>query len=245
MGLLDFFSEQAADWDLAAVATFVDENAAFLMQKGLYDIPARRAGHYAKVLFGEPEFQRAVEVSRWRAYPLGLAIVGEAVEGVLRERFPDARVARLLSEHVLAAVRSLPGARRPWRRGMADCRVRIGARLQLIGLHPPKRVIDIPEQWIQSYFDLMPIHEKLRGRDFPTTRNYLRAQLCNIHQEFVDRLDAAAVSASFETSGVAWTRASAIRPGVVLPYRPFAPRSPGSCLLSKIRLTPPARMRLR
>ena len=82
-------------------------------------------------------------------------------------------------------------------------RSELDRRLQFIGLHPPKRVIDIPEQWIQSYFDLMPIHEKLRGRDFPTTRNYLRAQLCNIHQEFVDRLDAAAISASFERADVA------------------------------------------
>jgi hypothetical protein len=30
----------------------------------------------------------------------------------------------------------------------------------------------------------------------------LRAQLCNIHQEFVDRLDAAAVLASFEQAQV-------------------------------------------
>ena len=36
----------------------------------------------------------------------------------------------------------------------------------------------------RAYFDLMPIHEKLRGRDFPTTRNYLRVTLCNIHDEF-------------------------------------------------------------
>ncbi len=84
-----------------------------------------------------------------------------------------------------------------------DLRAELAHRLQLIGLHPPKRVIDIPEQWAQTYFDLMPIHEKLRGRDFPTTRNYLRVTMCNIHEEFVDRLDAAAVSASFERADVA------------------------------------------
>ena len=32
-----------------------------------------------------------------------------------------------------------------------------------IGLHPPKRAMDIPEPFAESYFDLMPIHEKLRG----------------------------------------------------------------------------------
>ena len=54
------------------------------MQKGLYEYSRARAGHYSKVLFREPSFQAAVEVSRWRAYPLGLAIVAEAVAGVLR-----------------------------------------------------------------------------------------------------------------------------------------------------------------
>ena len=49
----------------------------------------------------------------------------------------------------------------------------------------------------------MPIHEKLRGRDFPTTRNYLRAQLCNIHDEFVKRLDLPAIAASFGRARVA------------------------------------------
>ena len=62
MGLLDFFRRKPPIRDLAAVATFVDENAAFLMQKGLYEYSRARAGHYAKVLFGEPEFQHAVEV---------------------------------------------------------------------------------------------------------------------------------------------------------------------------------------
>jgi len=203
MGLLDFFRGKPPIRDLAAVAAFVDQNAAFLMQKGLYEYSRARAGHYAKVLFGEPEFQHAVEVARWRAYPLGLAIVAEAVEGVLRQRFPDAPVLPLLSESVLAAFDRYPVPAALGAQEWQELRSELERRLQLIGLHPPKRVIDIPEQWLQSYFDLMPIHEKLRGRDFPTTRNYLRAQLCKIHQEFVDRLDMAAVSASFETAGAA------------------------------------------
>ena len=37
--------------------------------------------------------------------------------------------------------------------------------------------MDIPEPYAQTYFDLMPIHEKLRGRDFATTRNYLKVAL--------------------------------------------------------------------
>ena len=203
MGFLDFFRSKPPIRDLAAVATFVDENAAFLMQKGIYEYSRARAGHYAKVLFGEPEFQHAVEVSRWRAYPLGLAIIAETVEGALRTRIHGAEVLPVLSEQVLDVFDRYPVPAALGADEWQALRSELVRQLQLIGLHPPKRVIDIPEQWAQSYFDLMPIHEKLRGRDFPTTRNYLRAQLCNIHQEFVDRLDAAAVSASFERADVA------------------------------------------
>jgi hypothetical protein len=202
MGLLDYFRGKPLIRDMAAIATFVDENAAFLMQKGIYEFARARAGHYAKVLFGEPEFQRAVEVSRWRAYPLGLAIITETVVGVLRERIRDKDILPVLRERVLAAFDGYPVPAALGADEWLTLRSELARQLQLIGLHPPKRVIDIPEQWAQRYFDLMPIHEKLRGRDFATTRNYLRAQLCNIHQEFVDRLDSAAVSAGFEHAGV-------------------------------------------
>jgi hypothetical protein len=43
---------------------------------------------------------------------------------------------------------------------------------------------------------MMPIHEKLRGRDFQTTRNYLRVSLCNIHDELLDRIDAPVLTAA-------------------------------------------------
>ena len=205
MGLLDIFRRKPPIRDAAAVGAFVDENAAFLMQKGLYEFSRARAGHYAKVLFREPTFQAAVEVSRWRAYPLGLAIVAEAVEGVLRERIAGERgeVLRSLSELVLAAFDRYPVPAALGTDEWQALRAELVRRLQLIGLHPPKRVIDIPEQWAQDYFDLMPIHENLRGRDFPTTRNYLRAQLCNIHDEFVKRLDLPAIAASFDRARVA------------------------------------------
>ena len=205
MGLLDFLRRKPPIRDAAAVGTFVDENAAFLMQKGLYEYSRARAGHYSKVLFDEPTFRTAVEVARWRAYPLGLAMVAEAVEGVLHERIGGERGALLqtLSDQVLAAFDRYPPPQALGRDEWRNLRAELSRRLQLIGLHPPKRVIDIPEQWVQSYFDLMPIHEQLRDRDFPTTRNYLRAQLCNIHGEFADRLDAPAVAASLGHARVA------------------------------------------
>jgi hypothetical protein len=195
MGFLDFLRRKPPIRDAAAVGTFVDENAAFLMQKGLYEYSRARAGHYAKVMFKEPDFHAAVEAARWRAYPLGLAIVAEAVAGVLHERTGGQRGAVLhaLNDQVLAVFDRYPtpGALSAdeWR----NLRAELSRRLQLIGLHPPKRVMDIPEQWALDYFNLMPIHEKLRGRDFETTRNYLRVALCNIHDKFAERLDGPAL----------------------------------------------------
>jgi hypothetical protein len=79
-----------------------------------------------------------------------------------------------------------------WRESRAE----LARRLQLIGLHAPKRAFEICEPWADTYFNLMPIHEKLRGRDYPTIRNYLRVTLCNIHDEFTKRLDVASVAAA-------------------------------------------------
>jgi hypothetical protein len=197
MGLFDFFRRPAAIRDTGGVVEFVDGNAAFLMQKGIYEYSRARAGHYAKVLFSEPEFHTAVEASRWRAYPLGLAMVTELVEGVLRGHVADRHAALdALSVLVLDIFDRYPVPRALGDQAWSELRIELARRLQLIGLQAPKRAMDIPEQWAQTYFDLMPIHEKLRARDFPTTRNYLRVALCNIHDEFVGRLDPAAVAAS-------------------------------------------------
>jgi len=70
--------------EVGQLADFIDEQSCFVAQKGIYEYSRARAGHYAKVLFGEPEFIEAVDRARWRAYPIGLAMVAEVVEGALR-----------------------------------------------------------------------------------------------------------------------------------------------------------------
>ena len=197
MGFLGFFRAAAPIRDAQALADFIDQHAAFLMQKGIYEYSRARAGHYAKVLFRESGFQTAVEQSRWRAYPLGLAMVAELVEGVLRpygaerHRQLDALISVVLSVFDRYPVPAALGEQ-AWR----EARAELARRLQFIGLHAPKRAFDICEPWTDTYFNLMPIHKKLRGPDYPTIRNYLRVTLCNIHDEFTKRLDAPAVAAA-------------------------------------------------
>jgi hypothetical protein len=84
LGLFELFRRPPSIRDAEELADFIDQQAAFLMQKGIYGYSRARAGHYAKILFREQGFQQAVEESRWRAYPLGLAMLAELVEGVLR-----------------------------------------------------------------------------------------------------------------------------------------------------------------
>lgn len=196
MALFDIFRRRHPIRDMRELADFIDGNSAFLVQKAIYEYSRARAGHYSKVLFAEPEFHLAVERSRWRAYPLGLAMVAEVADGVLRthagadRRGLDALMAVVLSVFDRYPVPDSLGEP-TWRALRTD----LERRLQLIGLHPAKRAMDIPEPFAKLYFDLMPIHEKLRGRDFPTTHNYLKVTLCNIHDELSRRVDADAVTA--------------------------------------------------
>lgn len=199
MGFFGFFRARPPIRDAQALADFIDQQSAFLMQKGIYEYARARAGHYAKVLFSEAGFQAAVEASRWRAYPLGLAMVAELVEGVLRPYGAD-RLRQLdaLGDLVLSVFDRYPIPAVLGDQEWSEARAELVRRLGLIGLHAPKRAFDICEPWAETYFNLMPIHEKLRGRDFPTIRNYLRATLCNIHDELTKRLDARVISSMLQ-----------------------------------------------
>jgi hypothetical protein len=195
LGLFDIFRRRPSICDSQSLADFVDQQAAFLVQKGIYEYSRARAGRYAKVLFREAAFLDAVEQSRWRAYPLGLAMVGEVVEGVLRPSYRDDRLRGVAAvrELVLDVFDRYPVPAQLDDEAWRAARVELAHRLDLIGLHPVKRVIDIPETLATAYFELMPIHEKLRGRDFPTIHNYLKVVLLNVHEELTRKLDAPAV----------------------------------------------------
>src|SRR5690606_11514850 len=77
----------------------------------------------------------------------------------------------------------------------AELRTDLVRPLDQIGLHPPKRAMDIPEPHAKDYCALMPIHKSLRNQDFPTLKSYLKVTLCNVHDELTKRLDAPAIAA--------------------------------------------------
>ena len=197
MSLFGFFRRRPPIRSIAELADFIDQNSAFLAQKGIYEFARARAGHYSKVLFHEADFKQAAEVARWRAYPLGLAMVGEAVEAALRPFVGDERQKELdaLSALVLSIFDRYPVPAALGAPTWAALREELARQLGLIGTHAPKRIKDIPERFAETYCALMPIHEKLRESDHPTMRNYLRVTLCNIHDELVQRTDLSAIAA--------------------------------------------------
>ena len=199
--------------DREALADFIDAQAAFITQKGIYEYSRARAGHYAKVLFAEQGFAQSVELARWQAYPLGLSMVGEMVEGVLASQagggMPRREILDLLIAVVLSVFDRYPVPPSIGEEAWQQARRELAHRLDLVSGHAPKRVMDIPEPLAEAYFAMMPIHEKLRGRDFATTRNYLRVCLCNIHDELIEQIDRAAVLDAL-TAGAAASAAGAI-----------------------------------
>jgi hypothetical protein len=202
LSFLGLFRRPAKIQDPVALADFIDAHAAFIAQKGIYEYSRARAGHYAKVLFQEQEFLTAADNARWRAFPLALGMVAEVAEGVLRPHAQD-RLTQLaaLSELVLSVLDRYPVPETVGAQDWSVARAELARRLQLIGLHAPKLVKDIPGALAKAYFDLMPIHHKLKWTDYPTTENYLKITLINAHTELTKRLDAPAVATQLRAGG--------------------------------------------
>lgn len=195
MALLGFFRRRPPISEVTELANFIDQQSAYLVQRYIYDYTHARAGPYSKSLLGRPEFQQMVELSRWGAYPLGLAMIGEMAEGVLR---PHARGERFLGSLTQVVLQVFDGysnvtalERSAWHRARDE----LASKLGQAGMHPPKLVTDIPEPYVERYFNLMPFDKELLTNDLPTTRSYLRLSLTHIRDELVTRMDVPAVAA--------------------------------------------------
>ncbi|ARQ00010.1 hypothetical protein [Pseudorhodoplanes sinuspersici] len=196
MGLLDFLRRSKPPIkDVGQLGDFIDEQSAFLVQKGIYDYTRARSGHFAKVMLTDKGFQNALDRSRWRAYPLGLAMVGETVEGMLAVHSMEDRRATLdpLIKLVLSVFDRYPKPAAvsddEWEQARAD----LALHLQRLSTHPPKRVIDIPEPFAERYFAMMPFDKPFLTPDAPTARSFMQLQLVTVQEELLKRMDAAQI----------------------------------------------------
>ena len=202
MAFFGFFRRRPPIREVADLARFIDEQSAYLVQRYLYDYTNARAGPYTSGLLARPEFQQEMERARWRAYPLGLAMIGEMVEGVLRPYAGNDRHAMIgpLSALVLGIFDRYDVPKAIGTGAWRGAREELALKLEYIGLHPPKSVADIPEPYVERYFNMMPFDEALLSRDVPTTRAYLRLNLINIRDELVKRMNAADMTARLRAS---------------------------------------------
>jgi hypothetical protein len=193
MGFLDFFRRKPPIRDSRALADFIDQQAAFLVQKGIYDYSRARSGHFAKVMLADKGFQSALNRSRWLAFPLGLAMIGETLDAVLAPQAGGDR--RSLLDPLIALVLSVhdryprPEAltEEEWNQGRAD----LALHLERLSTHPPKRIIDIPVPFADRYFAMMPFDKQFLTPDAPTARGFLQLQLVSVSEQLSERMDAA------------------------------------------------------
>ena len=193
MALFGWFRRPPPIREPAELANFIDEHGAFLVQKGIYDYARARSGPYAKSLLAESEFHVTINRSRWRAYPLGLAMVGEMVEGVLQPHAGGERRAVLdpLTSLVLEVFDRYPVPTEVGSGAWRGAREELALALERISTHPPKRVTDIPHPYVTRYFAMMPFDKELLTNDEPTTLAYLRLTLTNMRDKLVERMDPA------------------------------------------------------
>lgn len=192
MGFFDMFRRGAPVAGRDALLDFLDAQAAFLAQKGLFEYSRARAGPYGNILFDEKSFLAELETSRWKAFPVMLAMVGEAVEGVLRPQAGNRRSAMLqnLTQSALAVFDRYPVPGGLSAEAWAELRRGVVHDFEQLSFYPVKRAMDVPARFIDRYVAAMPIHEKLLANDVPTIHNYLKTNLCHVHEEFVRRADA-------------------------------------------------------
>jgi hypothetical protein len=192
MGFWDFFRRKPPIRDLMSLADFIDEQSAFLVQKGIYDYSRARSGHFAKIMLADKGFQNALNRSRWRAYPLGLSMIGETVEATLAPQVGDRRaVLDPLIALVLSVYDRYPRPEALTQEEWALGRDELKLHLERLSTHPPKRIIDIPAPFAERYFAMMPFDKPLLTPDAPTARGFLQLQLVSVQEQLSRRMNAA------------------------------------------------------
>jgi hypothetical protein len=181
----------------AALVDWLDSRAAHLTQKAIHDYSRARAGLSWQQIYSEPMFIEALDLARWRMFPIGLAVVGEMAEGALRPFAPaPAAVAEAVAGCAAEALDRHPVFPAIGEEDWAALRAELHDALIAAGLHPPRPVKDIAVPVGERVFALMPMHPTIKEQDSLIVKNQLRTGLISLHQEFVATFDLSALAAA-------------------------------------------------
>jgi hypothetical protein len=198
-----WLQKPAPIWTAAELVDFFDANAAYVGQRCLFEYARALAGYGWQPLMEEEGFRTAMERSRWLAYPIGLELVVEVVEGQLRLVVPGTAplVLRALEQAAVAAMaRHQPPdlvAPELW----AGSGERLERRIRALQATPPLPVKDIAKPVAEEMLGLVPIHPRLRGHDPYMVQNNLTVSLLQVHKDFAGRADAQRLLAELLPAG--------------------------------------------
>lgn len=184
----------------AALCDFLDAQAAFLVQKSLYEHARYAAGAWRQ-LFEENEFREAADYARWGNYPIGLGHVAEMVLGVLRQA--DAAGAGNLADGLEECVRRVC-ARYPKPDGYPDgfwqdAADSVAHRLRSAASGTVRPVHEMAGEGGREFFERLPIHPDRRGDDPGYVLNTVRGNLLQAHETFLRRADREALAVSLRS----------------------------------------------
>jgi hypothetical protein len=175
----------------AELVDFLDANGAYVAQRCLFEYARALAGYGWQPLMEEEGFRTAMEKSRWRAYPIGLGLVAEVVEGQLRLEVPGTApgvLAAIERAAATALARHQPPALIEPEIWQAAAE-RLEREIRALQSSPPQPVKDIAKPVAEEMLGLVPIHPRLRGRDAFMVQNNLTVSLLKVHGDFAARAE--------------------------------------------------------
>jgi hypothetical protein len=197
MALFDVFRRRRPLRDVAALAAFIDEQAAGLAESTILSYSRMRAGPDPEAVLADAAFRAGVEQARWQAYPLALAMVGEIVAALLDASAENAEAMRTrIVVLILAVFDGRPVPRPIGDAGWQAARQELAASLDEVAQRAGRSADAMVEEFSGFFLALMPIHHKLGGDDYLALRISLRRSLDEARDKFLQNADRPALAAA-------------------------------------------------
>lgn len=178
----------------AALAEFIDREAAYLAQKSATDYCWAKAGLNAEKLFGEAAFQAALAVCRWESFAAVLSDAIVLVEGRLRQAAPESEVLgeACLRLHADILQRHSPPSHLP--EGWAPELEAFATRLARARLGAPAPAAAVAATAAKRVFRSLPLHDEVRQHDFDIVSNAVKFGFVAFAAKLDERLDVIATA---------------------------------------------------
>ena len=174
MALFGLFRRKSPIGDPKELADFIEEQASSLLHEGIETEPSK-------------------------AYPLGLAMIGEIVDGILRPQAGSQK--RALADETIDLVLGVfdrhPVPAAIGQDAWGDARSELAQRLDQISNQPPKSAADIPAQYVKRYLKIMPG----QNGNAPRVLDVLKSNLVKAQSDLEARMDAAAMAKALLAGG--------------------------------------------